>query len=41
MYKRQTEEQVDKVMADHAKVVQAANAKADKYKTCLLYTSSP
>lgn len=28
-----TEEQVDKVMADHAKVVQAANAKADKYKT--------
>lgn len=28
-----TEEQVEKVMADHAKVVQAANAKADKYKT--------
>lgn len=28
-----TEEQVDKVMADHAKVVQAANVKADKYKT--------
>lgn len=28
-----TEEQVEKIMADHARVVQAANAKADKYKT--------
>lgn len=28
-----TEEQVEKVMADHAKAVQTANAKAEKYKT--------
>lgn len=28
-----TEEQADKVIAEHAKGIQAANAKADKYKT--------